>query len=226
MIESHRSVEIDKFASDVKNALQRTSDVEEYQNLGEISDLSAIGSAVVYATVVSVYIKEDSYRSQSDRATITKAVYIALAENTRCKDIFSLGNYIIGIFNSPFKSDIDSALDSVGKVKALFNLVNKVYGQSLQSPLTCGIGMSYGKVLMIKSLDGERPQYAWSGEAVSDATRLSEKASVEDRVCASFSIYNNLKEDYQKLFSKALLEGHYEATPVNIAMNKWINANV
>ena len=226
MIDSHPSVEIDKFASDVKNALQRNSDVEEYQNLGEISDLSAIGSAVVYATVVSVYIEENSYRSQSDRATITQAVYTALAENPCCKDVFSLGNKIVGIFNSPFKSDIDSALDSVGKVNALFNLVNKIYRQSMHGTLTCGIGMSYGKVLMVKSLDGEHPQYAWSGEAVSVATKLSTSTSgrAEDKVCASFSIYNNLKEDYQKLFSR--VTGYYEATPVNIAMNKWINANV
>ena len=226
MIVNHPSIEIEKFANDVKNALQRNQEVEEHQNMGEVSDFSSFSRAVFYVTVVSVYIEEPSFHSQSDRATITEAVYAALSENTRCKDVFSLGSYIVGIFDTPFKSDIDSALDSVGKVKALFNLVNKVYGQTIGTELTSGIGMNYGKALLVKSISGEYPQYVWSGEAVSVATKLSQEASQADKVYAAFTIYNNLKEDYQKLFSKVLLGDCYEATPVNIVMNKWINANV
>ena len=96
----------------------------------------------------------------------------------------------------------------------------------MHSNLTYGVGMNYAKALLTKSIEGEVPQFTWSGDAITGAMELSERASHDKKVCASFTIYNNLKEDYQKLFTKALLEAHYEATPVNIAMNKWINANV
>lgn len=226
MIETHPSIDIETFASKIKNSLQKSAEVEELQSMSEIGDMLSFGKAVVYVTAVSVYIDEATYRSLADRAIITEAIYIALAEHPKCKDVVSLGGYIVGIFNTAFKNDIDSALDSVGKVMALFNLVSKIYGQAMHPDIKYGVGMNYAKALLVKSMGGDSPQYTWSGDAITTAMSLSEKASYGKKVCASFTIYNNLKEDYQKLFTKALLEGHYEATPVNIAMNKWINANV
>ena len=226
MIEIHPSIDIETFATKIKNSLQRSAEVEELQSMSEIGDMSSFSKAVVYVTVVSVYIDETTYRNLADRAVITEAIYTALAEHPKCKDIFSFGNYIVGIFDTPFKNDIDATLDSVGKVTALFNLVKKVCNQALQSNLDYGVGMFYGKVLLIKSLGGDYPQYVWSGDAINAATKLSKNATKENKVYASFTIYNNLKEDYQKLFKKVLYEDGYEATPVNISMNKWINANV
>lgn len=226
MIENHPSVDIETFASKIKNSLQRNAEVEELQSVSEIGDMSSFSKAVVYVTAVSVYVEETSYRSLADRATITEAIYTAFVEHPKCKDVVSLGSYIVGIFNTAFKSDIDSALDSVGKVMAMFGLVNKVYGQTMHEDITYGVGMNYAKALLTKSSEGENPQYTWSGDAITTSMILSEKASLVKKVYASFTIYNNLKEDYQKLFSKVLLGDHYEATPVNIAMNKWINANV
>lgn len=226
MIENHPSIEIEKFASSVKNALQRNTDVKEYQNFDEIGDLSSFSKGVVYVTVVSIYIRESSYRSRTDRATIIESIYAVMTEHPKCKDVFSLGNIIVAVFDTPFKSDIDAVLDCVGKVSALFNLVKKIYSHSMLSSIDYGIGMNYGKVLLVKSIEGDHPQYVWSGDTVNSATELSEMASSENKVYASFTIYNNLKEDYQKLFKKAISGERYEATPVNIVMNKWINANV
>lgn len=226
MLENHPPIDIEKFANGLKTALQKNTEVEDFQNMGEIEDFSTFSKATVNMTVVSVYIKDSSYHCQADQATITEAIYTALAEHPRCKDIFSLGDFIVAVFDTPFKSDIDAVLDSVGKVKALLNLVNKVYAQSLYSRLNCGIGMNYGKVLLVKSLGEENPKYVWCGDAVSTATNLSEQAASKEKVYASFTIYNNLKETYQKLFNKVTFDNYYEATPVNIAMSKWINTNV
>lgn len=226
MIEIHPSIDIETFATKIKNSLQRSAEIEELQSMSEIGDMSSFSKAVVYVTVVSVYIDETTYRNLADRAIITESICAAFAEHPKCKDVVSLGNYIVGVFNTAFKNDIDSALDSVGKVMALFNLVNKVYGQTMQRDITYGVGMNYAKALLVKSMGGDTPQYTWSGDAITTAMNLSEKASYGKKVFASYTIYNNLKEDYQKLFTKALLEGYYEANPVNNAMNKWINANV
>lgn len=233
MIENHPSIEIEKFAKDVKSALQGNADVELFPSVGTIGDLSTVSKAVVNVSVVSIYIDETSFRSQADHATITEAVYSALAEHPKCKDVFTLGNYTVAVFDTPFKSDIDEVLDSVGKVNTLVKLVNKIYPSSSQ--LVVYIGMNYGKALLLKSIGGDEPHYVWSGDAVSTAIRLSSpneerKKETEDtyvnKVYASFTIFNNLKEDYKKLFTKVSSKDYYEATPVNIAMNKWINANV
>lgn len=36
-----------------------------------------------------------------------------------------MGNHVVAIFDTPFKTDIDSTLDCVGKANTLFNLVEK-----------------------------------------------------------------------------------------------------
>lgn len=54
-----------------------------------------------------------------------QALYEAFFEHPQCKDILSMGNHVVAIFDTPFKTDIDSTLDCVGKANTLFNLVEK-----------------------------------------------------------------------------------------------------
>ena len=58
MIEIHPSIDIETFATKIKNSLQRSAEIEELQSMSEIGDMSSFSKAVVYVTVVSVYIDE------------------------------------------------------------------------------------------------------------------------------------------------------------------------
>lgn len=227
MIEVHQTIDVNQYSGSIKAALLDNTDVEVFQSFGEIRDLSAFDKGIVYVSVVSVYVDWANSGKQGDRATILKAIYEAFNEHPKCLDIHSLGSYVVAIFDTPFKTDINTILDCVGKVTAMFNLVDKVIEHPTITRFTRGIGMNYGKALLVKCLSGEKPEYSWLGEAVGIAIKYSEEAKLSTRrVRASYTIYNNLKEDYQKLFSSVSLNNTYEADPVNIAMNKWINANV
>lgn len=223
MIEVHPTIDTDQYSGVIKSALLGNSEIKEYQNMMEIDDLTVFDNGIVFVTVVSVYVDWVKTRQQSDCVTISKAIYEAFCEHPKCKEVMSMDNHIVAVFDTPFKTDIDATLDAVGKINAMFNLVDKVYNNKI----SCGIGMHYGKVLLIKCPNGEKPVYCWSGEGIGVAMNLSDKANKNGRkVLASFTIVNNLKEDYQNLFTKDDFEKYYEADPVNIAMNKWINANV
>ncbi len=223
MVKEHNPINIDQYLGKIKSALLGNSEIRMYQNMAEINDLTVFDNGIVYVTVVCVYINWSETRQQTDRITILKAIYEAFAEHSKCNDILAMDSHVVAIFDTPFKTNIDATLDSVGKINAMFNMVEKVY----KSKFSSGIGMHYGKVLLIKSLSGEKPEYAWSGEGIDTAVKLSEAVSLNNKkVHASYTIVNNLKDDYQKLFNKATFENYYEADPVNIAMNKWINANV
>lgn len=223
MIEIHPTIDIDQYFGKIKSALLDNSEIKVYQNMMEIDDLTVFDNGIVFVTVVSVCVDWTNTRQQSDRVTITKAIYEAFCEHPKCKDVLSMDNHIVAVFDTPFKTDINATLDSVGKINAMFNLVDKVY----QYKISCGIGMHYGKVLLIKYSDGENPIYSWSGEGIGIAVKLSDEPRINSRkVRASFTVVNNLKEDYQNLFTKVDFEKYYEADPVNIAMNKWINANI
>ena len=45
MIENHPSVDIETFASKIKNSLQRNAEVEELQSVSEIGDMSSFSKA-------------------------------------------------------------------------------------------------------------------------------------------------------------------------------------
>lgn len=226
MIEKHISIDIEQFGNKVRDALKETKEISVFQNFSEIDDLSIVDSVMVYATVVCVYVERDESIFPSHYATLLKAVYDIFSEHPKCKDILSLENNIVAVIDSPFKTDIDNALDSVGKINTLFNLANKIREKKKQQAIKRGIGMNYGKVLLVKTAQPENLVVGWDGEALSSVIKLSKSAVERAKVHASYTIFNNLKEDYQKLFSKVTFEDYYEANPVNIAMNKWIIANV
>lgn len=228
MIEFHQTIDIDQYAGSIKSALLGKEEIKVFQNVGEIVDWSVFDKGLVYVSVVSVCVDWSNTRSLSNRVTITKAIYEALCEHPKCKEVISLGEFIVAIFDTPFKTDIDAVLNCVGKINAVFNLVDKVDERTPNDKYVRGIGMCYGKALLMKSLGGERPEYCWNGEAIDMANNLSKEAKSDDirKVYASYTIYNNLKNDYQKLFTNDSLENYYKADPVNIALDKWIHANV
>ncbi|UKK67546.1 hypothetical protein L6466_13495 [Prevotella communis] len=223
MIKFHPTIDIDQYSGIIKSALLGNAEIKVYQNMGEVENWDNFENGIVYVTVVSVYVDWSETKQQTDCSTITKAIYEAFCEHSKCRDVLSLGSYIVAIFDTPFKTDIDATLDCVGKINSLFKLINRVY----KFQISYGVGMHYGKVLLIKSLNGEESVYAWNGEGMETAKKHSEEAKLSScRVRASYTIFNNLKEDYQKLFMKVSFGNYYEADPVNIAMDKWINANV
>ncbi len=225
MIVNHSPIDIVDFANRVKTALLQDVDAKVYHTLGEIEVLPEISNAYVNVTVVSVYFESVNVRSATKQTTLIQSVYEIFSENTRCRDVQTFCNYVVAVFDTPFKNDIDDTLDSVGKINALFTLMNKTRKQP--SPvIKKGVGMVYGQVLLSNCSRNSIPVLNWSGETFMKAVAYSKDAvSDSSRVFASFTIFNNLKEDYQKLFSKDD-EFRYVAYPVNIAMDKWIKSNI
>ena len=87
--------------------------------------------------------------------------------------------------------------------------------------------MAYGNVLLTTIGAGEQAVCNWSGSTYETATGYAKDAAenANSKVLATYIIYNNLKEDYQKLFKEADKD-KYEAYPVNIAMEKSSKSNV
>ena len=231
MITNHAPIDIATFGSNVKAALQRNAEIKEFQNLGEIEDFSVIDTAYVQVTAVCVYIDRDTVATPSIYTTLVENIARVLSEHPRCCFVQSFEGHVLGIIDTPFKSDIDMALDSVGKINALLNLANKVQADNLKPTVKRGIGMSYGQSLLNIALNPESPVYNWSGGAVKEAVGFAELAcnDTDNRVrsvYASYTIYNNLKDSYKELFHKDVLDDKYYSDPVNIAFNKWINENV
>lgn len=226
MIEEHNPINIEAFAKEIKDSFLQESELKTYQNLAEIADSKEVVSAYVFVTIVCVYFNNIDSNTPRDHSILVKAIYNILSENTHCRDVITQGNYVIGIFDTPFKTDIDMVLDSVGKINAVFKIAYNIRKSSEMSGINKGIGMAYGKTLMSLCSRGTNPVTNWSGGALDTAVNYSkEAAAVSSRVYATYTIYNNLKEIYQKLFTKESSD-RYVSQPINIAMDNWSKSNV
>ena len=231
MITNHAPIDIATFGSNVKTALQRNAEIRKYNNLDEIEDFSAINTVYVQVTAVCVCIDRNTVSIPALYTTLVKNIAAVFSEHPRCRFVQSFEGYVLGIIDTPFKSDIDMALDSVGKINSLFYLVNKVQVDYMKPVVKMGIGMSYGQSLLNVALNPESPVYNWSGVVVKEAVSFAELAcndlgDTPKRVIASYTIYNNLKDSYKELFKNDMSDDKYYSDPVNISFNKWINENV
>lgn len=227
MIEEHNPIDIESFANEIISSLRRETEPKILKNLMEINDLSAVGCAKVYVTVVCVFFDGIDKDTSEDHSILHNAIVRIFAENTKCLDIGSHGHYVTAVFDTPFKTDIDNVLDSVGKINATFNIAYNVRKSTSFFGLRKGIGMAYGEVLLTTMGSGEKAICNWDGGAFETATHYAKEAAenANSRVLATYTIYNNLKEDYQKLFKEDGSD-RYVSFPVNIAMDKWAKSNI
>ena len=143
MITKHVPIDIATFGSNVKTALHSNAEIREYNNLGEIEDFSTIDTVYVQVTAVCLYIDRNTVSTPSIYTTLVKSITAVFSEHPRCRFVQSFEGHILGIIDTPFKSDIDMALDSVGKINSLFYLANKVQADYTQPVIKMGIGMIY-----------------------------------------------------------------------------------
>lgn len=226
MVEEHCPINIETFAKEIKDSFLRENELKTYQNLAEIGDSKEVVSAYVFVTVVSVYYDNIDSSTPGDHSILVKAIYEVFVENSHCRDVTTQGNYVIGVFDTPFKTDIDTVLDSVGKINAVFNMAYSIRKSTQLVGMNKGVGMAYGKTLMSLCSKDDNPVINWSGGALETAVQYSkEAAESSSRVYATYTIYNNLKETYQKLFTEESSD-RYASQPVNIAMDNWTKSNV
>ena len=227
MIEEHNPIDIESFSNEIISSLKRETKPKILKNLMEVNDLSAVGCAKVYVTVVCVFFDGIDKDTPEDQSILHNAIVRIFEENHKCRNIGSHGHYVTAVFDTPFKTDIDNVLDSVGKINATFNIAYNVRKTTRIFGLRKGIGMAYGEVLLTTMGSGQKVICNWEGGAFETAVVYAKEAAenANSRVLATYTIYNNLKEDYQKLFKEDGSD-RYVAFPVNIAMDKWSNSNI
>lgn len=97
-------------------------------------------------------------------------------------------------------------------------------------PISVGIGLSWGRALMIKAgFKGSGiNEVVYMGEVVNESAKLASwgNASWGDReVMVSDDFYGNLNDDNKKLFEKNWTRSCYHGNVVNTLMDQWVTEN-
>ena len=150
--------------------------------------------------------------------------------NTTCSEIVIIGDGITGIFNSTQKTHIDYVFGTAYQIASLVDVMNYKFKKSDIEQITIGIGISYGRALMIKAgyKGSGINDVVWMGDVVNEASKLSgygNNSWNDFEIMVSGDFHYNLNEHNQGLLKYNSNRHCYHGNVVCTEMNEWYQAN-
>lgn len=211
------------------------SNYEEVKELPDRDRLTYSNGFYAYCSALFVDIRDSSklpdlYKrpalAKLYRAYISEMVAI-MNGNEQAREINIVGDCVWGVFNTPLKKHIDGVFSTAARANSLVKVLNYKLGKAgYSTPIKVGIGMSYGRALMIKAgFNGSGiADVVYMGDVVNHAAKLAAQGNngyAVPPMMIGDVFASNLNEDYTKLVTKDSARGCYTANVVNIAMNDW-----
>ncbi|WP_313483395.1 adenylate/guanylate cyclase domain-containing protein [Acinetobacter variabilis] len=165
------------------------------------------------------------------RSYISELVAV-LNGNSNLREIYIEGDCVWGVFNTPYKKDIDSVFSTAAQAASIIDTLNVKLKKKKYSEITVGIACHFADILMIKAgYSGSGiNEVTWIGKLVGETADLCSKANRwnSKRILYSRNFYNNLSDEFKKEIDWLTWNSYYscyEGYTINIAMNKWVQDN-
>lgn len=146
--------------------------------------------------------------------------------NNLCSEINIVGDCVSGIFNTPYKSNFDSVFVTAVQISSFIDVLNCKFKKNNIEQINVGIGLSYGRSLMIKAgYSGSGiNDIVWMGDVVNEASKLSSYGNntwLDNKMMISSIFYNNLNEQNQEFLDWNIIRNCYHCNIVHNDMNSW-----
>lgn len=215
---------------------------EELDHIPSSDKLTYSNGFYVYCTALFIDIRGSSKLPENHNRPVLAKIYRAylsecvavLNQDANCREVFINGDCVSGIFETPSKADIDSTFFRAAQLNTLMKLLNWRLEQKGYAQLKCGIGIDYGRALMLKAgYKGHSiNEIIWMGDVVNQASNLCHQGNKGSRkaIQVSPAIQQNItRDDYLKLldpiYGNGLLLSNptgYEGDLIGVEMNAWI----
>jgi|SRR5680860_4048 len=230
---------IDSFARIDEILKQPSTNFEEKQSLPDRDALTYTNGFYAYCSAMFVDIRDSSklpdiYNrpalAKLYRAFISEMVSI-MNGNAKAREINIVGDCVWGVFNTPSKSDIDEAFSMAARANSLLKVLNyKLLKKDYKTPVQVGIGMSYGRALVIKAgANGSGiADVVYMGDVVNQASKLAAAAGgakVSAPIAMDGVSRQNLSESHKGMTTHNSTYSFYTADVMNTAMNDWYKEN-
>ena len=184
----------------------------------DIRDSSTLPSAYNRPRLAKIY-----------RAFISEMVAL-LNSNSHTREVNIVGDCVWAVYNTTSTSDIDDVFAIAYQANSLIKVLNyKFQKAGYPTPISVGIGMSYGRALMIKAgYSGSGiNDVVYMGDVVNQAAKLASMGSKggEAPIVMDGVFHQNLKEDNQKLLTRKGYSDVFTGNVVGNAMEAWYTAN-
>ena len=187
---------------------------EELDHIPARSRLTYTNGFYVKCSALFVDIRDSSsLPSKYKRPKLAKLYRSYLSEvvavmngSSLCSDIVINGDCVSGIFNTPKKKDLDSVFSVSAQVSSVIKFLNHHYSKNGIDPIKVGIGLSWGRALMIKSgyKGSGLNDVVWMGDVVNEASNLcgyGNKEYSDEQTMVSEVYHGNLNDHNKGLLS-------------------------
>lgn len=238
---NHITYEFKRSFERLDNILNSTGLYEEVDEIPSREDLTYSNGFYVYCNAIFVDIRGSSELPNKYRRPMLAKLYksyisevVAIMNGYDiCKEINIVGDCVSGIFEGTKKSHSQNMISVAGQINSLVNVLNYKLEQVGREKIQIGIGVSYGRALMIQAgFNGSGiKDVVWMGDVVNHASNLCGLAGKNGNstIVVSKKIYddlegvkNNQGHFYQSWFSHNVFEDYYHADVINLAMKAWL----
>ena len=162
------------------------------------------------------------------RTYISEAVAV-MNGSTLCKEINIHGDAVWGMFNTPYKSNMDTTFGVAAELSSVVDLLNCRYAKKTNNiePITVGIGVDYGRALMLKAgyKGSGINDVVWMGDVVNGASNICSygNATWMDReMMVSDDFYRNLNDHNKSLLEYNSTRRCWHGHVINVSMDEWL----
>jgi class 3 adenylate cyclase len=147
-----------------------------------------------------------------------------------CAEININGDCVWGVFDAQYQNQINSVFSTAAEISSVIDTLNCKYKKKGIDPLVVGIGLAFGRVLMIKAgySGSSLNDVVWMGEVVNESSNLcayGNKTWNDREIMVSSVFRNNLNDHNKELLQWNSNRGCYHGNVVNTGMNNWIDEN-
>ena len=231
---------------DFKKSIERIDEVldnsdasyEDKDSIPSRDDLTFNNGFYVSCSALFVDIRGSKSLSAKHTRPVQAKIYktyiselvAVLKSHSKVSEIYIEGDCVWGVFDTPYKDDIEELLSIGARASSLIDILNIKYKKKDYSEIKIGIGISYGSSLMIKSgyKGSGINEVVWLGKLVGEAAALcsyGNKEWYDKEMQVSNTFYNNLNDENKKLFCKNPYRDCYHGYVINLAMNEWVKEN-
>jgi class 3 adenylate cyclase len=163
------------------------------------------------------------------RAFISETVAIVNA-HPKARAVNIVGDCVWGTFNTPYKDDIDEIFRCAYRTNSLMKALRyKMEKHGMATPIYAGIGMAWGRALMIKAgYNGSGiNDVVYMGDVVNRAAHLAAKGSMlfAPPLMVDGDFYGNLSDENKGLLRYDASRGCYTGEVVENGMETWYKEN-
>lgn len=218
-----------------------TSDAsfEDVDSIPASSKLTYTNGFYVNCTCVFIDIRDSSGLTEKYKRPVLARIYrsfisesVAILNSSQnCEEVNIHGDAVWGVFNTPKKADVQSAFSTSAQLCSLVDLLNcRLRKKRGMDPISAGIGIAYGRALMIKAgySGSSINEIVWMGDVVNAAAKLSSygsKSYGDCRLMVHSDVHFNLTDENKNLITWNSGRGCYHGNIHNVVMNNWIDEN-